>query len=494
MNARRTPPRPRRAARAPLALILAAVLAAALLPAAAAAEPPPGAVPLELQLIPVRGSARTATAWDRDGVLYLSTDDLSVLLGSAQYWRAELGRVTLTLPKHEIALTDGSDIAVVDTQTLIHLPGPAFRWEGRFLVPLDVLVGPEGRARSWVELPVSFSRDRRRLSAARHEGAVTAASIDRDPLGWKLVLSADVPVRWDLVRAERGSFVIRVPGISYDPMLYPLPGEHDWFQGLRLRNLPDGLELSFSPPSGAVGYRVDTPDSRTLEVLLGVDERDVRTGALRRFTTEREQVPGTLRLVALDPGHGGSDPGTEVGGKPEAKLTYDLCLRIASRLRVDLGVESVITREAGDDPPPALRAAAAARQDADLLLSVHVHPRSGGPAGFVASVERAGEPIPGTLASMGFRPYGTGQAPYLASSRLLARTVVDAVAARLDEEPVGVYAEDLAVLQMATLPAAALELGAGDGKRKWDDDALDDVAAGVVEGFRLFLLAGREGP
>ncbi len=468
-------------------------LALGLFSGRASAEPPPGSIPVPLQLIPVRGAPRMATGWERDGAIYLSGTDLAVLLDAVQYWRPELGRLTLGLPRHEVAVTDGSDIAVVDGDHLIHLPGAAFLWEGRMMLPLDLLVAEDGRPRPWVELPLFYSRERNRLSASKHEGVVSGARIDPVPDGFRLSLSADVPIRYDLTRSERASFVLRIGGLEYDPLLYPLPSEHEWFQGLRIRNLPDGLEVSFSPGSGAVGYRISTPNDRTLHVFLGTDERDLREGTLRPFSTARNLVPVSLRVAALDPGHGAGDPGARIGDKTEAELTYDLCLRVAARLREDLGVDPVLTRDETTDPNAAARAGIADRNHADVLLSIHIHDRPGGPAAFVADLERREGTVPPELATLGFHSFASGQVPYIASSRLLARTVVDAVAGRLDQDVEGVRAEDLAQLQGATMPAVLLELGMGDGDAPVNDQMLDRAADGIVEGLRLYLLSGEEG-
>ncbi len=475
--------------------LVAALLALlALSPALAEASAgPPGAVPFDLQLIPVRGAPRPATAWDRDGVLYLSVNEMGVLLDAVQSWRPELGRMALTVDRHELAVTDGSDIATVDGTQLVHLAGPAFLWGGVMMVPLELLVDADGRHQSWVGAPVQFSREDRRLSAAAHAGVVTEAGIEPVSAGWRLVLAADVPIRYDVIRSERASFVVHVDGIEYDPLLYPLPSEHDWFQGLRLRNLPDGLEVSFSPGAGAVGYRVDTPKPNRIEIFLGLDERDIREGDLRRFSSARDIVPTDLRTVVLDPGHGGDDGGARMNGADEAQLADRLCRLLAARLQDDLQVSVVFTHRPGENPGPADRAAAADAASGDVLLSVHFHDRPGGPAAFTAAIDRQGNPIPSDLATLGFRPFGGGQASYLVASRLLARNVVDAVSSGLGLTSQGVFPEDLPELEGATMPAMLLEFGRAPEGGKWGGDRLDEAAQGVVEGLRLYLLAG-EGP
>ena len=473
------------------------ILLAAGNPIAAAAEDdlaaPAGAVPHVLQLVPLHGAPRMVTAWERDGALFVSVDAAAQLTGATEFWRSELGRMTLVAGQHEIQVTVGSDIAGVDGARWIHLPGPVFFWNGEVFLPLSLLVDDAGKAREWVPAPVIYSAERRRLSASRQHGVVTGASLEKDPAGWKLVVTADRPIAFAVTRAERASFVMRLRGVSYDPLLYPLPTEHPWFRGLLLRNLPDALEISFSPGAEAVGYRVSKPKGNRIEIFLGLDERDLREGTLRAFSSPPAARGRILTLVALDPGHGGSDPGAALGNDTEADLAYELCRRVAERLQRDLGVEVVWTHEPDADPSDDARAAAGARSHADVFLSVHLHDRPGGPAAFVAAVRRTPVPPPPDLAALGFRTLAGGQIPYLGESRLLARMLTDAVATNLGREAAGVFAEDLSILQAATMPAVLLELGRGDAPRaKWTAEELDEAAQGIVEGLRLYVLSSED--
>ena len=78
------------------------------------------------------------------------------------------------------------------------------------------------------------------------------------------------------------------------------------------------------------------------------------------------------RIVAIDPGHGGIDPGAVgVGGLQEKELTLDIARRIKARLEATGRYTVVLTRE-GDDflrLPERVRRARAS--GAELLLSLH---------------------------------------------------------------------------------------------------------------------------
>jgi N-acetylmuramoyl-L-alanine amidase len=92
-------------------------------------------------------------------------------------------------------------------------------------------------------------------------------------------------------------------------------------------------------------------------------------------------VPTNPRLIVIDPGHGGSDTGTEHGGLREADLTLDMAKRLRDIL-VARGWEVKMTREADVDvyaPNDSARDELQARVDianragARLFVSIHVN-------------------------------------------------------------------------------------------------------------------------
>ncbi len=457
-------------------------------------ELPPGASALSLRLVPVgSASPRLAAGYERDGVIYVAARDLSVLLDATKYWQSELGRLTLVLPGREVTLTVGSDIAVIEPGAMRHLAGSVFRWGGRLYIPLDLFLDETGRAQEWLdEFPLRFDRAARVLSAAGREGSIDRAVLARDAAGWRLLLNADTPIRFDRVRTLRSSFVLLLRDVTYDPLLHPLPPEHEWFQGLRLRNLPEGVELSFSASAAVVGYTLKQVDPTDLEIFLGLDERDLRTGTLSRFGTAEGLVPEEVRVIALDAGHGGDDTGATLGETSEAWLSAELCRSVATLLRLELDVEAVVIRDDHENPSADERAERANHAGADLYLALHVHPRGGGVAAFVGMPGEGGEGLPRDAASLGFRASGRGQGPYLNSSRLLARSLVDAIAARRSEDPQGVFGERLPELMGTAMPATLIEIPGGTDGTAPGAREVQELARAIVEGIQIFMLSGEE--
>jgi N-acetylmuramoyl-L-alanine amidase len=83
-------------------------------------------------------------------------------------------------------------------------------------------------------------------------------------------------------------------------------------------------------------------------------------------------LPRQPHVIAIDPGHGGADDGTENRTFHSMEKTYTL--DVAERLKKLLaaaGYAVVLTRETDVDVPKQLRSEIANRADADLLVSIH---------------------------------------------------------------------------------------------------------------------------
>jgi N-acetylmuramoyl-L-alanine amidase len=88
------------------------------------------------------------------------------------------------------------------------------------------------------------------------------------------------------------------------------------------------------------------------------------------------------KLVVVDPGHGGHDPGAQGHGLNEADLTLAISKRLRNQLARDFDVDVKLTRS--DDTFVALdaRAAFANDQHADYFVSVHINSSDGSGTGY----------------------------------------------------------------------------------------------------------------
>jgi len=89
--------------------------------------------------------------------------------------------------------------------------------------------------------------------------------------------------------------------------------------------------------------------------------------------TAKAPVPG-LRKIVIDPGHGGKDPGAiGIGGIAEKDIVLNVAKKLALKLKKEMSVEVVLTRNDDSFVDLKDRTAIANAEQADLFISLHVN-------------------------------------------------------------------------------------------------------------------------
>ncbi len=84
--------------------------------------------------------------------------------------------------------------------------------------------------------------------------------------------------------------------------------------------------------------------------------------------------PGKIRRIVVDPGHGGHDPGAMNGdGTREKDVVLEIGLKLAKKIREDMGIDVVMTRSKDVFIPLEERTAIANKVNADLFVSIHAN-------------------------------------------------------------------------------------------------------------------------
>lgn len=150
--------------------------------------------------------------------------------------------------------------------------------------------------------------------------------------------------------------------------------EESWIvpqRRLLLKNASHQIEIE----AGSRDMRVDG-----LRVFLG-DPARLMDGGLRISRIDGERLlagllragaPSEFKVVAIDPGHGGTDAGTqnEAHGLQEKVFALDVSIRLR-RVLESMGYRVVMTRETDIDVGLGARAIIANQAKADLFVSVH---------------------------------------------------------------------------------------------------------------------------
>lgn len=189
-------------------------------------------------------------------------------------------------------------------------------------------------------------------------------------------------------------------------------------------------------------------------------------------------------VVAIDPGHGGHDPGAAVAGLREADLMLDAARALVLALDGRGGFVGVLTREDDVFLPLDARMSRARAAGADVFLSLHADrliadggrtsgmtvytlPETAGPAASRRLAIRnegddlvAGVDLTGVGEDVAVALQELVRARTAPGARELARLTIEAVAeAGLDVVGRPLREERLAVLQSADMPSLLIELG-----------------------------------
>jgi N-acetylmuramoyl-L-alanine amidase len=317
----------------------------------------------------------------------------------------------------------------------------------------------------------AFQQDR----GLRADGVVGPETYQRlDEARWRL---GDRPLSHAVNHPFTGDDVAtlqqRLLDLGFDP------GRCDGIFGRRteaaLRELQRNVGLA---PDGILG-------PTTLAALRRLS-RTV-TGGSPSARREEEQLlrGGTAlsgRVVVLDPGHGGADPGTTGHGLTESDVVFDLATRVEGRLG-PLGVSTFLTRgpDTGNDDDG--RAGFANETDADLVISLHTDATANSRACGVATYF-----------------YGANLPERVVRSAVgerLAGLVQREIVARTDLLDCRTHPKAWQLLRGTRMPTVRVDVGyltnAGDATRLATPEFRDAIAEAIVVAVqRLYLPADRD--
>ncbi|NEQ51121.1 MAG: AMIN domain-containing protein [Leptolyngbya sp. SIO3F4] len=178
--------------------------------------------------------------------------------------------------------------------------------------------------------------------------------------------------RWDVTQNDSTVFITMALGDDSPDWRTTVTEISSSFQGIAV--LPDGVsirDIPDSPPRNSIpapSNPVVSRPSRTSPPTQ-VSPQPSRNP----FPDELPQVNQGRIVVAIDPGHGGRDPGAVgIGGLQEKQVILPISQQVAATLR-EQGIEVVMTRDRDIELDLDPRVQIAERADADLFVSIHAN-------------------------------------------------------------------------------------------------------------------------
>lgn len=176
------------------------------------------------------------------------------------------------------------------------------------------------------------------------------------------------------------------------------------------------------------------------------------------------------KTVVIDPGHGGSDPGTiGITNTHEKDFTLAVSLKVEALLQSEPEINVIMTRDEDVYPTRTERVALANQLKADIFVSIHGN---------------------SVLAS----PQASGTETYYyqrSSSKDLAKVIHKHLVKALGFKDRGVKEGNYQVIRETTMPAALLEIGflsnLAEEEALFTEAVQDKAAQAIVEGIKEYL-------
>jgi N-acetylmuramoyl-L-alanine amidase len=186
--------------------------------------------------------------------------------------------------------------------------------------------------------------------------------------------------------------------------------------------------------------------------------------------TPLPSVPRNGRIVVIDPGHGGGDPGAVgIGGLRESEAVLDISRQVVSLLKQQ-GVEAVLTRTRDEEIELEPRVQFAERANADVFVSIH------------ANAFDARRTDVNGIETYYFSG-GSGQP--------LARAVQDSLLQELGARDRGVRTANFYVIKYTSMPAILVETGfvtgSEDAARLASPTGRTRIARAIARGILQYM-------
>jgi N-acetylmuramoyl-L-alanine amidase len=160
----------------------------------------------------------------------------------------------------------------------------------------------------------------------------------------------------------------------------PPPGDNSdaFFERYAQNSGPSSPDVP-RPPARVAPNPTPTPPRPTVKpapptaIARNDDDADA-TDDTYKFTAPKSGRGNTVRLltVAIDPGHGGEDPGAIGGGGTyEKHIALDVAKKLRAKIDAQPNMRAMMTRDADFFVPLNVRVQKARRVGADLFVSVH---------------------------------------------------------------------------------------------------------------------------
>jgi N-acetylmuramoyl-L-alanine amidase len=495
---------------ATVASLMTAVLAAI---AAQPASPAPSSYTVLL-----RDGRRTLATRVFSGQEMFALDELAKMFDLAIREDAVVGALTVSTKTQTIALTPGQALASAGGR-VVSLPAAPVKEGQRWFVPIDFV--PRALAPA-LGTRLELRRPSRLIVAGDVRVPRITARVEPQTALTRVTLEV-TPATPHTVTQEANRLLVRFDADALDATL-PASPVPDVLQALRVADPPVVIALDLGPRFAS--FRAsDAPGERGAgRIVIDLIAQTTEPAAPAAPTAPPpstltpaeppllETSPATgLRIVVIDPGHGGDELGARgAQGTLEKDVTLAVARRLKAAIEARMGGRVILTRDGDQTVGLDERAAVANNNKADVFISLHanasVRTSATGAEVFYLSLEdygaqaqRAaqgdGEALPvfgGGTRDIEVILWEMAQARHIEDSAILARLIEGSLRQRVAMSPRAIQQAPFRVLVGANMPAVLVEMGFISNPEQEKQLASESFQTSIVQALVESLLRFRD--
>src|SRR5438093_4461840 len=401
-------------------------------------------------------------------VTYLPIKQVIEFMGIPYTDALALETLTIRSGNSRLLMTKNSALVAYNDQILL-LPSPILREDGRWLAPIEFLTigltrltGTEFRYRPGVLRIYAENVDTPELEM----NAQTLGPITR------LTLRCSAPLNVELKRDDQRA-VLAIDRAALDPVRERLDHRDRMVRSIAFDDSDGNAKIVLEITRDVTDMRLTGADNNRVYFLDLFTKREPVTEAvppppLPSAPAAKPDViapPRKVRVVVIDPGHGGMDTGAKSSAIAEKDFTLALARKLRGAIQTRLGTTVLLTRDSDAGLDNEARSAVANNNQANLFISLHAgysaNKLDAGSSVFVMK-ENFGEAFTTTSATgrdQLFLPWYLGYRIHHQASVLAANFLQEALSKAIPGSRFTTRTAPLAVLSSATMPSLLLEIG-----------------------------------
>jgi N-acetylmuramoyl-L-alanine amidase len=398
-----------------------------------------------------------------------------------------------------LVLTKNSALISINDQIVL-LRNPIIRENDRWLVPIDFLTQGLGRITG---IDFRYRPGTSRIFAGNVQAPELVMNAQALGSITRLTIRVGAPAKLSVNRDDPKRAVISIDRTPIDPLRETVEHKDRLVQSIAYDDSDGNSKLVVATTDEVVDVRITPAEGNEIFFVdfmrrsaAGAQPEPVPTPEPAPPKVDQPTVPGQrgVRVVVLDPGHGGLDTGAKNASTMEKDLALTMARKIRTALQSRLGMTVLLTRDSDVAMDNEARSAVANNNQANVFISLHIgtspNKMDSGSSVFVMKEDFGGPVVPTSGRDRLFLPWYLGYRIAAPGSGQVAKLLQDELAKAIPGWKFPLRSAPLGVLSSVTMPAVVLEIGnlnnSVNAQTLVDPGFQDRLAATIVTALQRF--------